>query len=77
MGNDPFEQPARSQGKGRYDWRTEQEWRHPGDIDLGSIPADSALVLVHSDDDIDALDGHGPWPVAAISRFDKTQPAIQ
>ncbi len=77
MGNDPFEQPARSQGSGRYDWRTEQEWRHPGDIDLGSLPADSALVLVHSDDDIDALDGHGPWPVAAISRFDKTQPAIQ
>ena len=77
MGNDPFEQPARSRGSGRYDWRTEQEWRHPGDIDLGSLPADSALVLVHSNDDIDALDGHGPWPVAAISRFDKTQPAIQ
>jgi hypothetical protein len=77
MGNDPFEQPARSQGSGCYDWRTEQEWRHPGDIDLGSLPADSALVLVHSDDDIDALDGHGPWPVATISRFDKTPPAIQ
>jgi len=74
---DLFEQPAVSRGPGNLDWTIEREWRHSGDVDLESLPADRGLVLVGHDSDIPAVAGLGPWPIVVIGRFRQDQPAIQ
>ena len=76
-GEDPFEQPAVSGGNTGIDWTGEQEWRHPGDIDLSLIPPDCGLVLVGQDTDVPAVADHSSWPIAVISRFRKDDTAIQ
>ena len=76
-GEDPFEQPAVSGGNTGIDWTGEQEWRHPGDIDLSLIPPDCGLVLVGQDTDVPAVSDHSSWPIAVISRFGKDDTAIQ
>ncbi|MED5402193.1 MAG: hypothetical protein VX669_17525 [Planctomycetota bacterium] len=76
-GEDPFEQPAISEGNTGIDWTGEQEWRHPGDIDLSLIPPDCGLVLVGQDMDVPAVADHSPWPIAIISRSRKDDTAIQ
>jgi hypothetical protein len=56
-------------GKGG-DWRPENEWRYPGDLDLSQIPTDELLVIVRHHAEIEALRQHGDWRVAAFSEGD-------
>ena len=76
-GEDPLEQPAVSGENRRIDWTAEQEWRHPGDIELSEIPPDRGLVLVGQDTDVAAVADQSRWPIAVISRFRKDDTAIQ
>ena len=77
LGDDPFEQPASSRGPGRLDWTTEHEWRHPGDVDFSGLPAESGLVLVRDDSDIESVAGLGCWPVVVVGRFGQDDTSIQ
>ena len=77
VGDDPFEQPARSHGAGNLDWTAEHEWRHPGDVDFSQLPPKNGLVLVESDSDVAAVAGHTRWPVLVVGRFRQDETAIQ
>lgn len=45
------------------DWTTEQEWRHPGDLDLQDLPPDQALIFVPGADAAARLSAVSPWPI--------------
>jgi hypothetical protein len=77
VGDDPFEQPARSRGAGGLDWTAEHEWRHPGDVDLSQLPPECGLVLVGSDSDVAAVAGQGCWGVLVVGRFRQDETEVQ
>lgn len=45
------------------DWTVEQEWRHVGDLDLQTLPSDSAYVFVPNFESARAISKLSPWPV--------------
>ncbi|MBC8872308.1 MAG: hypothetical protein H8E44_22990 [Planctomycetes bacterium] len=45
------------------DWTIEREWRHTGDVPLGEIPEDSALLCVPSESEAEQLAAISRWPV--------------
>ena len=52
------------QAKGKkIDWTVEQEYRHIGDLDLSTIPQESAIVFVATDADRDFIQPFSLWPV--------------
>ena len=77
-GDDPFEQPTGSRGsRRRLDWTSEEEWRHPGDVDLSSLSASQGLVLVHRDSDLRYVAGFSRWPVLVLGHFRQDTSAVQ
>ncbi|HPM85147.1 MAG TPA: hypothetical protein PLF81_30805 [Candidatus Anammoximicrobium sp.] len=51
----------------RIDWTVEQEWRHVGDVELGDLPADAALLFVPSEAEARQLAAASPWPIVVLS----------
>ena len=45
------------------DWTVEQEWRHVGDLDLQTLPRESAYVFVPNFEAARAISRISPWPV--------------
>ena len=39
----------------KTDWSDEQEWRLPGDLDLGNLPEDSCFAVVPEEADAERL----------------------
>ena len=76
-GNDPFEQPTGSQGRPPMHWPREEEWRHPGDVDLSSLPDSQGLVLVHRHSDLGFVSGISRWPVLVLGHFRQDTSAVQ
>tara|TARA_Y100000588_G_scaffold173118_2_gene186963 strand:+ start:1103 stop:2233 length:1131 start_codon:yes stop_codon:yes gene_type:complete len=76
-GNDPFEQPTGSQGRHPMNWTREEEWRHPGDVDLSSLPDSQGLVLVHRHSDLGFVSGISRWPVLVLGHFRQDTSAVQ
>lgn len=65
----PFFQVSMSgkQRRGKaIDWTVEQEWRHPGDIDLAELPADQAVVFVPTHHEAELLSAISRWPIAVM-----------
>ena len=56
-----------SRGGTKIDWTVEQEWRHVGDVDLGDLPDDRAVVFVPSATDAAQLSPISPWPVHVLA----------
>jgi len=50
----------------RIDWTVEQEWRHVGDMELGELPADAALLFVPSEAEARQLAAASPWPIVVL-----------
>ena len=48
-------------------WSFEREWRHLGDVELGQIPKDAALVFVPSEREAQKLARISRWPIAIVS----------
>ena len=48
------------------DWQVEQEFRHVGDVNLESLPADAALVFVPTIEEARQLANASPWPVTVL-----------
>jgi hypothetical protein len=61
----PFDQPAVSR-YGSVDWRAEQEWRLPGDLDLRRIPDRSAVVFVPDAREVARFARYSRWPIVAV-----------
>ena len=59
------------------DWTREEEWRHPGDVDLSSLSASQGLVLVHRDSDLHYVAGFSRWPVLVLGHFRQDNSAVQ
>ncbi len=62
----PFFQCRRGGQRGQFDWSREQEWRHPGDVDLTNVPVADAFVFVPSPRDADDLAAMSPWPIVVL-----------
>lgn len=45
------------------DWTLEQEWRHPGDLNLADLPHTSVMVLVPDTAAARKIQPHSPWPL--------------
>jgi hypothetical protein len=58
---------SRTAGGKRIDWTVEQEWRHVGDVELGDLPADAALLFVPSEAEARQLAAASPWPIVVLS----------
>lgn len=66
----PFFQRRQSRGPRRRppeNWTVEREWRHPGDVDLASLPANAARLFVPTDAEADRLAPISPWPVHRLA----------
>jgi len=50
-------------GELAVDWTVEQEWRHEGDVQLGSVPSDSAFLFVPTEQEASRLSRISAWPV--------------
>lgn len=61
-----FVQPTRSNTRSPIDWTSEREWRHPGDLDLSSLPNGDGLVFVSNREQADEVAGWCPWPVTVV-----------
>jgi|GEM_PF-202608 len=48
------------------DWSLEEEWRLPGDLDLGNISDQDALVWVQSPSQVDGSQKLSPFPVRSL-----------
>jgi hypothetical protein len=48
------------------DWTQEREWRHLGDVELASIPADRAFVFVPSAAEAEQVVAASRWPVVVL-----------
>ncbi len=62
----PFYQCERS---GKADWRSEAEWRHVGDLDLGPLPNDRGLVFVPNAAAANRIAPLSRWPLAVLDRL--------
>lgn len=51
-----------------FDWRSEQEWRVPGNVDLQAIVVDDAVVFVGDEQARRRLSSLSPWPVSVVGR---------
>ena len=58
-------------------WTREEEWRHPGDVDLSSLPDSQELVLVHRHSDLGFVSGISRWPVLVLGHFRQDTSAVQ
>jgi len=69
-GERPLFQSRRSRGRRAtpLDWTVEQEWRHVGDLDLGDLAADEAVVFVPSEAEARHLAAFSCWPIAVLPR---------
>lgn len=63
-----FVQPATTvtRSGNRIDWTVEQEWRHPGDIDLSRLADHQACVFVKTADEATRIRPVCRWPIIAI-----------
>lgn len=51
-----------------FDWRSEEEWRVPGSVDLRSIAADDAVVFVGDAASARPLAALSRWPVSVVGK---------
>jgi len=51
----------------RIDWTVEREWRHVGDVELGVLPADAALLFVPSEAEARQLATASLWPIVVLA----------
>ena len=52
-----------------YDWRSEREWRIPGDLDLRKLGAEEVTVIVKSLEEAEELGEWSPFPVKYWEEF--------
>ena len=58
-----FVQPTRSNSRSPIDWTNEREWRHPGDLDLSTLPSDDGLVFVGNSWQASEVASGCRWPI--------------
>ena len=65
----PFFQKSTSptKGGGEIQWTVEQEWRHPGDIDLECLGGEDAFVFVPNQQAATAAESFSRWPIRLVS----------
>ena len=56
----------RKSSSGEIDWSEEHEWRLVGDLNLGQIPRDLAVVFVKSKSDASIVSELSRWPVVIL-----------
>lgn len=66
LGQRSFVQPTRSNTRSPIDWTSEREWRHPGDLDLSTLPNADGLVFVSTREQADEVASWCPWPVTVV-----------
>ena len=56
----------RCDAKGNIDWSEEQEWRVPGDVAIGQLPAGDVVIFVDSEREAATLRQICPWSVIVV-----------
>lgn len=62
----PFFQRRRGGRKEQIDWSVEREWRHVGDVDLGHLPREAAVLFVPTLEEARWLSQCSRWPVTVL-----------
>ena len=61
-----FQKSKIETGQREIDWRSENEWRVFGDVDLNRISLDDVMVLVETDDDVEKIAPFSRWKLIAL-----------
>lgn len=69
---DSAERPFFQKADSGDDWRAEQEWRHPGTLELTSFEAQDAFVFVPTADEAAVVSRLSAWPVVVVPGHDAT-----
>ncbi len=68
---DPFKVACRPDSP--IDWRSEQEWRIPGDVDLCKLTSSEAVVFVGDQSDVPIVAALSKWPIVVLPPMPKPQ----